>query len=563
MAVRAFRSGAFDRDVARGQHAWLAPLVLFVITILVRLPGLADAPINDELYTLLAARGWLLEGEPRIADGAYPRAELYTVLTAQFLAALGDSLVVARWPALLAAALLVVLVFVWTRAQAGRAAAWIAALLLSLAPVDLQVATFARFYAVHGVLFWLAATGVFALTEQPMSRLRQACLALGVGLCLLLAHHLQPLTLIGAGGLALWLAGTALPWLGAQRQDSRRFRMILGAGALLAVAAVVLLVESGAGQALLERYRMTPVHAQSVANKVWYYQLQLIERYPTLWAVTPFLALIAVASRPRVALFCLVVFFPALAVLSLAAMKHTHYIYFLQPFLFVLWAVALARAWRLLRRCVIASTDQALRHVAPALAGRAARAVVIAGCILFLVLANGAPARTLLKPLGVSLGENERATDWIAAAAVLEPWLRSGPVIVTANDMHTLYYLGDYDFALNASRVSEIPSAEEFALDPRTGRPAVGKPASLERIIACYPSGLILSDVYSWRADRAIDDAAANLIIARTEPIELPARLRLLAFHWQHPEGAAQPAGCAALPAPQAAATAAGRQPAS
>lgn len=556
MKVATARPDSFDRNQVSNHYIWLASLVLFTITILARLPGLADLPINDEFYTLLAARGWLLEGEPRIADGLYPRAELFTILTAQFFAALGESFVVARLPVLVAGGLLVVLVFVWTRAHAGPLAAWIAGLLLALAPIDGHVWTMARFYTIHGLLFWLAAIGVFALTDRPMSWLRRAGLALAIGVCLLLAWHLQALTLIGTGGLALWLAGAAgLPWLRAQQRVPRRFWLLIGGLALGGILAAVVALESGIAQEMLRRYRWTPVHSESVSDQIWYYHLRLIERYPTLWPLFPFTVLLALASTPRPTLFCLAVFVPALAVLSFGAMKHTHYIYFLQPFLFVIWGIALARAWRLLRRCTVASADRALRQVAPALAGRPARAVLIAGAVLFLLVANGAPARTLLKPFGVALGKTERATDWTTASTLLEPWLRSASVILTANDLHALYYLGDYDFALNASLVSETPSGQEFARDLRTGRPAVGAPESLERILRCYPSGLILTDTFSWREPRAITDPMANLIVARTEPIALPGRLRLKAFAWQHQENAEPPAAadCAALPAPSAA----------
>lgn len=555
MKVATARPDSFDRNHVAGRYIWLAPLVLFTITILARLPGLADLPMNDEFYTLLAARGWLLEGQPQIADGLYPRAELFTILTAQAFAALGESFVVARLPALVAGGLLVVLVFIWTRAHAGHLAAWIAALLLALAPIDGHVSTMARFYTIHGLLFWLAAIGVFALTDLPMSWLRRAGLALAIGFCLLLALHLQPLTLIGAGGLALWLAGAAgLPWLRAQRRDPRRFWLLLGGLALGGILGVVVVLQSGIAQEMLSRYRWTPVHSEGVSDQIWYYHLRLIERYPTLWPIFPFTVLLALASKPRPTLFCLSVFVPALAVLSFGAMKHTHYLYFLQPFLFVVWGIALARAWRFLRRCVLAATDRALRQVAPALAGWPARALLIAGAVLFLLVANGAPARTLLKPFGVALGENERATDWTTASTLLEPWLRSASVILTANDLHALYYLGDYDFAINASRVSETPSGAEFARDPRTGRPALGTPESLERILECYPSGLILTDTFSWRASRAITDPVANLIVARTEPIALPGRLRLMAFSWQRQDPAGPPAtaDCAALPEPSA-----------
>jgi hypothetical protein len=50
--------------------------------VLIRIPGLEDFPRNDELYTVLAARGWLSDGVPRIGDGVYDRAPLFTLTTA-------------------------------------------------------------------------------------------------------------------------------------------------------------------------------------------------------------------------------------------------------------------------------------------------------------------------------------------------------------------------------------------------------------------------------------------------------------------------------------------------
>ncbi len=455
----------------------------------------------------------------------------------------------ARIPSLLAGSLLVVLVFLWTRVHAGQLAAWIAALLLCLSPISIYASTFARFYAIHGLLFWLAAVGVFALTETPMSRLGRAALASAIGLCLLLALHLQPLTVVGAGGLALWLVvAVGLPWLGAQRHDPRQFRLLIAAIVLGMIVSAVVLIESGIVHTLFTILRNTPVHSQPVSNQVWFYHLHLIENYPSFWPLLPFMALVALAAKPRPSLFSLCVFLPGVGVLSIGAMKHTDYIYFLLPFLFVTWGIALAQAWPFLRRCVIAVTDRAILQVAPAAAGRAARYGLIAAGILFLLLSSGGPTRTLLKPFGVALGENERATDWASARELLGPWLRSAGVILTANDTFALYYLGDYDFAVNASRLSETSSGEEFARDSRTGRPVVSTPASLERIIQCYPSGLILTDIFNWRVWRAITDPTADLIITRTEPIELPARLRLRAFYWKHQDSAGLSPDCAALP---------------
>ena len=71
-------------------------------------------------------------------------------------------------PSVIAGSLLVVAVFLWTRSVAGSLAAWIAALFVALAPISIQVSQFARFYALQGLVFWLAATGaVLPLGQTP------------------------------------------------------------------------------------------------------------------------------------------------------------------------------------------------------------------------------------------------------------------------------------------------------------------------------------------------------------------------------------------------------------
>ena len=62
----------------------LAVLALFVGSLLIRLIDLGSPPQFDEMYTVLAAHGWLIDGEPRIAEGLYDRARLYTMIVAWF-----------------------------------------------------------------------------------------------------------------------------------------------------------------------------------------------------------------------------------------------------------------------------------------------------------------------------------------------------------------------------------------------------------------------------------------------------------------------------------------------
>ena len=61
-------------------------------------------------------------------------------------------------------------------------------------------------------------------------------------------------------------------------------------------------------------------------------------------------------------------------------------------------------------------------------------------------------------------------------------------------------------------------------------------PESIDRIMSCFPDGLIVTDDFRWRSPAYIDDATANLIVQRAEPIALPSGTRILAFHWANGE---------------------------
>ena len=204
-AAQARARDADGYDPAR-LNLWISVAVLLGASILIRLINLNHLPLNDELYTVLAARGWLTDGVPRIADGVYDRALLYTITVAQFFRAFGESLLVARLPSLIAGAALVVVVFLWTRMVAGNIAGWVAALFVCFSPLSIQLSQLARFYTIFALSFWLAAIGVYALTEKALSRRA----AVGVAVCslasLALAFHLQSLTVIGVLALGTWLS---------------------------------------------------------------------------------------------------------------------------------------------------------------------------------------------------------------------------------------------------------------------------------------------------------------------------------------------------------------------
>ncbi len=518
-----------------------AALFLFGFSVIIRFIEIDRPPHVDELYHILAAKGWLVHGEPRIADGLYTRAQLFTMLVAGSLGIFGDNLVAARLPSIIAGSLLVAAVFLWTRAVAGTAAAWIAALLLCLSAMSFQLFLWARFYALHALVFWLAAIGAYALVEARLGLGTRLGLAVGSVGAALLALHLQTLTLVGLAALAFWLGLAAgLPWLWSLGGARWRWPLLIGiAGALL--AALALLVSLGLLDGLWQGYRSAPPHSAEHRNEVWFYHLLLLQRYPAIWPFFPFVGLIALAVRPRPALFCFSVFTAVFVLELFAGMKDQRYLLFAMPFFYVLCGIALAATLGRLVNLLSTAGDRAAAALLPGGLRRPAKWAAIAASLLFLIGANGSTAKTALTFVGVRLSaddggigiaSNAISAAWSAAGAALEPWLDEQRVVVTMAEELTLYYIGDYDILIDRNRAAEL-RAGEFAVDPRNGRTVVSEPASVELILDCYREGLIIGDTQVWRKRARVDDQLADLIERRTTRIDLPIAPPLVLFRWE------------------------------
>jgi 4-amino-4-deoxy-L-arabinose transferase-like glycosyltransferase len=106
-------------------QGWLSPLFICVLAIAIYSINLVYVPVTDELYHLLAARGFLEYGEPRIAEGVYTRTTLFTAMIAVLFDLIGESIVAVRLPAVLAGGVMMACIFAWTRRVAGSGTAWI------------------------------------------------------------------------------------------------------------------------------------------------------------------------------------------------------------------------------------------------------------------------------------------------------------------------------------------------------------------------------------------------------------------------------------------------------
>ena len=526
---------------------WLAPVLLGALALAVRLPGLDNATHFDELYHFLAAQGWLAEGQLRIADGTYNRTPLFTIFLAQWLGVFGESVVVARLPSLIVGVALVVLVFLWTRTVAGTPAAVLAALLLAFDPENVQISQFARFYALHALFFWLGAVGTYRLVTSPPPALgRAALLTAGVLLCFGVSLYLQVTTLIGLLGVAVWsVLALGLPWL-ARFSPPARWGIVAGS-VLLCGVAVWVAVESGLAAELLARYRGTPLFQADTRSEFWYYHAFLSVYYPTLWPLVALAVVIGLAYRPRPTAFCASVVVIAFVVHSFAGPKGMRYFAYAEPFLFVLWGIALAEIWPRLRGFLEDIGTRALAWLRLGRLGRPGAFAVLAVVLGFAIVANGALVRTVANVFDLVIPPMTRPADWAAAKEPLAPWLTDAAILLTTREVEALYYLGRYDVLISKSRQSEIKNGGEFSIDPRTGRPVIGTPESVALIMDCYPDGLIVSSGDRWRDPAVLDDAVANLVEAAAEEVELPA-FGMKAYVWRQPDDARRAQACARLP---------------
>lgn len=544
-----FRGGAAAGRAAAG---WLAPALLALAAGLLYLVNLDRLPHPDELHHAIAARGLLEHGQPTIAEGVYTRTLLHSWMVAGAYALFGDSLAVARLPSVLCVAVLVGLLFAWLRREAGALAAWLGAGLFAVSPFAVDTAQFARFYAPQCLALFAAAVLVHAAVAGRAVLGRRLLLA---GLALppfLLAVYFQPTSLIGMTGIGAWALGAlALPWL-ADPGVPRRRKLVLAALALgLSLLALLAAWRLGILQDLWRRYRWTPLFNQDTQDQFWFYHAWFSLLYPSLWPLTGILGLVAVAHRPRPASFALTVFALAFLLNSFAAAKSLRYIVYAQPFLFALWGIGLAALWPALRGFLARLREGLGDHLAAL--GRPYRplaGVLVAGAVLFLLLANPAWLRTATILADVTVPPEQPMADWPKAKPALEPWLERADVVVTTEELATLYYLGRYDIRFSRSKLDELPAEEqrEFGIDPRTGRPVVSTRESVERILACYPSGVILGPATSWDNPKLIDAEIARLIQERARPIPLPPRTHLFAYAWERPSGDPAAAACHELP---------------
>lgn len=516
-----------------------------LIALLTRVVYLDHTPHIDEFYHILAARSWLEDGTLRIGDGVYTRSWLFTVLVAWFFRFFGDSLAVARLPSAIAGSLLVGVLFLWVRREAGRAAGWISGGLLCFDPSAIHLSQLARFYAPQSLLFLTGAAGIYALTERRVT----GRLAVGVGglaaLAFALALHLQVTTLIGLAGVGLWLAiRLAMQWTDTVRTATRGHRLfgplVIAA---IAVGGAVVAAQTPLVSRLWVSYRSAPLWMKPWQDDVRWYHWWFADEYRALWCLLPLAVVIAAASRPTATAFSTVVFGAALVLHSLAAAKHTRFISYAMPFFAAIWAIALADA--------VPRVAARIRDVVVLFPGRLARrpvgsiVTITAVGAIFGFAAYGTPAfTTALRLIAPAEGMRPfRASNWRAATPLLRQLADPVEVVVSSAGPKSLYYLERLDVGLSAWQLADLGrgrSSPEFSVDYRTGRPLISRPESLQRLMDCHRSGLVILERNHLSVEWHVPPPATEYLITHTEEVSVPEPWRLRVFRWHHATTAAR-----------------------
>ena len=510
-------------------------------------------PHPDELHHILAARGLLESGEPRIAEGLYTRAILHTWLVAWSYELFGVSLAAARVPSLIAIALLNGVFFLWLVREAGRPAAYVATALWALSPFAIAIAQFSRFYALQGLVFFIGAWFVYAAVLSRASLRRRVLLGLASLPFLGLAADLQPTTAFGLVGLAAWAIPVLfLPWF-IDRDVPARRRLALG---LAAVLAAVALLAIALAVGLLDKawavYRSTQLFNEGAAGEFWFYHAHYSLLYPSLWPLVGILGLAAAVRFPRPAGFALTVFAVGFLLNSFAATKSLRYLFYAQVYLFVSFGIGLVvvapALWRFVRDLAAQLAERFGSRARPL--ARPLGNLLVAGAVAFLLLANPAWLRSTLLLTNVTIPPEEPKANWPVAYATLLPYLETVDVVITTEELGALYFLGRFDVRFSPSKLPELMPDErhEFGRDFRTGRPVIAENASVRRLVACYRSGLVVGPRRHLGMDILINRGLEAYLRSEMQTIELPRNSRLYAFTWDHGAGYIPDKTCDDLP---------------
>jgi len=510
---------------------------VFAFAAVARLFHLDHVPHRDELNHVLAARALLENGTLEIVAGAepYTRAAGFTYLVAGMFRVFGESLITSRIPALVCGVLLVLLLFLWVRSEAGRAGAWVAALLLTFAPISLQLSQWSRFYTLHALLILAACMLVYyVILPRPARTRERILLGMAAFLCLAFAFHLQITTLIGAAGLGLWVLLVGGPEWVRRLQEPGRRRMAVGLMVAGAIAVTGALALSGFVDFVWQRAAYVDDWAEARSAEAYFYHYRMLGLYPPLWSLFPVAVVLALATRFRAAMLCVCVFGVAFVAHSLVAWKTERYIFYALPFFFAIWGIATAGALNWFQGRIETSLGNA--GIRSPVLKKVGVAAIFCGIILFGAFSSQG-AFLGYKMMTVGDADWQWAgyrghPDWVAAADATEPLIQGADVVVASYDVTALYAVGRLDFMLRSAGAGESDEGVAFGYRTKSAASTINSPRALEQVMECYGSGLVFIDGGHYGRSWAVDEGMVDVLEARSTRLVTPDP-QMYVYYWE------------------------------
>jgi hypothetical protein len=237
-------------------------------------------------------------------------------------------------------------------------------------------------------------------------------------------------------------------------------------------------------------------------------------------------------------------------------MKAGRYVFFALPYLFATWGLAGGSvfpravqigygAWARIWSFVAESKG----HSPTALEQRlrrytfAALAVVALAFAVVCQVSYRESAKLMVQSAITVLSRPAR----LLSGPPVEPWTRHrdelaamvkrASIFVTAAPPETALVLGPFDLILNRSPPEETLEQGEFALDPRVGRATIATVESMQAVMDCYPTGIVVVPGEYWRNKAAVTEDVANLLMATANLTRMNAPGapdELLVFEWKN-----------------------------
>jgi hypothetical protein len=340
-----------------------------------------------------------------------------------------------------------------------------------------------------------------------------------------LAWQLQPTTAIAAGAGVVGLIAAFGNERGSALLAAVAKRPLLWViGALLALGFGWLVAQK---LGFFAQLRAVPLWDRHNADRVGYYFVVLARQLPLFWPLLPAAALTTLFSQRRLGALCIGILVAGFAIHSLAAQKAIRYVFYLMPFAAVLWGCALAAGVTFVTAAIARSTTDLgkARSLATGLA-----LLLITSTITISQEGQGALRLLIANKDTARLLSFEGEADWSSALPILRPLAAKSSRVVVSNSMKALYYLGNYDFELNANGVDESESNAEFGRDARTGRGAISTLASIAQVIDKPGQTLVIVEQEKLGQASGVPEAVIRLLALRCSVVPVSAASGLSAW---------------------------------